>query len=195
MTTTTVPATSTNFDLRTGLNDQRQPLRRRISEMAAMFSDEAAARSKAAVNDELMYEFYDMDVPPTSGDIAYGTSIVYPGRIGDEYYMTKGHFHEVLDTGEIYFCLSGEGYMLMENPEGDVQWEKFVPGQGVYVPRRYAHRSINTSDSEPLITFFAFPGHAGHDYGTIEEKGFRKLCVAGASGPEFVDNPKWKAEA
>jgi hypothetical protein len=28
----------------------------------------------------------------------------------------------VLDTAEIYFCLSGRGYLLMENPEGDVQW-------------------------------------------------------------------------
>jgi glucose-6-phosphate isomerase len=65
----------------------------------------------------------------------------------------------VLDTAEIYFCLAGRGYMLMENPEGDVQWAEFVPGQGVYVPRRYAHRSINTG-AEPLITFFAFPGHA-----------------------------------
>jgi glucose-6-phosphate isomerase len=59
------------------------------------------------------------------------------------------------------------------------------------VPRRYAHRSINVG-AEPLVTFFAFPGHAGHDYGTIEEKGFRKLCVRRADGsPTFVDNPSW----
>ena len=64
----------------------------------------------------------------TSGDVAYGTSVVAPGKVGDEYYMTKGHFHTVLDTAEIYFCLAGRGYMLMENPEGDVQWAEFVPG-------------------------------------------------------------------
>lgn len=189
-----VPATVTQFDLTTGLADpeQKPSLQRRLSQMAEMFRDVEAARAQVERDDVLVYEFYDMAVPETSGDVAYGTSIVYPGTVGDEYHMTKGHFHTVLDTGEIYFCLSGEGYMLMESPEGDVQWAQFVPGQAVYVPRRYAHRSINTGTDEPLITFFAFPGHAGHDYGTIEEKGFRKLCVQGPDGePQFVDNPRW----
>ena len=27
------------------------------------------------------------------------------------------------------------------------------------------------------MTFFVYPGDAGHDYGTIEVKGFRKLIV------------------
>ncbi len=188
---TTVAATVTPFDLSTGLSAEREPLRRTLSAMADMYADTAATQEQLDREDVLVYEFYDMGVPETSGDVAYGTSIVYPGKIGDEYFMTKGHFHTVLDTGEIYFCLSGQGYMLMENPEGDVQWAQFVPGQAVYVPRRYAHRSINTSDSEPLITFFSFPGHAGHDYGTIEEKGFRKLCIDSDGVPTFVDNPKW----
>lgn len=191
---TTVPATVTRFDLVTGLADPeiKPSLQRRLSAIAEMYKDPDVARADAELDDVLVYEFYDMGVPETPGDVAYGTSIVYPGTVGDEYFMTKGHFHSVLDTGEIYFCLSGSGYMLMENPEGDVQWAEFVPGQAVYVPRRYAHRSINVSDTEPLITFFSFPGHAGHDYGTIEEKGFRKLCLKGADGtPTFVDNPRW----
>jgi len=193
MTVTTVPATITRFDLANGLADPevKRSLQRRVSTMAAMYADRDAAAALVDAGDPLVYEFYDMGVPETSGDVAYGTSIVYPGTVGDEYFMTKGHFHSVLDTGEIYFGLSGRGYMLMESPEGDVQWAEFVPGQAVYVPRRYAHRSINVSDTEPLITFFAFPGHAGHDYGTIEEKGFRKLCVRGADGPTFIDNPRW----
>lgn len=187
---TTVAADSTPFDLTTGLADARPSLRRPLSAMAGMYADADAVAAQLAVDDVLVYEFYDMGVPATSGDVAYGTSIVYPGTVGDEFHMTKGHFHTVLDTAEIYFCLAGRGYMLMENPEGDVQWAEFVPGKAVYVPRRYAHRSINTG-TEPLITFFAFPGHAGHDYGTIEEKGFRKLCLSRGGEPVFVDNPRW----
>jgi glucose-6-phosphate isomerase, archaeal len=185
-----VPATVTAFDLTTGLAASRAPLSRKLSAMADMYADADAVAAELSAGDPVVYEFYDMGVPETSGDVAYGTSVVAPGKVGDEYYMTKGHFHTVLDTAEIYFCLAGRGYMLMENPEGDVQWAEFVPGQGVYVPRRYAHRSINTG-SEPLITFFAFPGHAGHDYGTIEQKGFRKLCVERDGKPDFVDNPRW----
>ena len=75
---------------------------------------------------------------------------------------------------------------------GDGEAQELVPGKAVYVPGRYAHRSVNVSPDEPLVTFFAFPGHAGHDYGTIETQGFRKLIVERDGKPAFVDNPKWK---
>lgn len=184
------PAVVTDFSLVTGLSQAKEPLQRRMSAMAGMYADQEAAR-RLAEEDVLVYEFFDMGVPQSPGEVAYGTSITYPGKVGDEYFMTKGHFHSVLDTAEIYYCLRGRGLMMMENPEGDVQWEEFTPGKGVYVPGRYAHRSINTSSDEPLITFFAFPGHAGHDYGTIESKGFRKIVVERDGAPEVVDNPKW----
>ncbi len=184
------PAVVTDFSLVTGLSRSKKPLQRRISAMAGMYADQEAAR-RLAEEDVLVYEFFDMGVPQSAGEVAYGTSITYPGKVGDEYFMTKGHFHSVLDTAEIYYCLRGRGLMMMENPEGDVQWEEFTPGKGVYVPGRYAHRSINTSPDEPLITFFAFPGHAGHDYGTIESKGFRKIVVERDGAPAVVDNPKW----
>ncbi|MBO3676393.1 glucose-6-phosphate isomerase [Streptomyces sp. NEAU-YJ-81] len=184
------PAVVTDFSLVTGLSQSKKPLQRRISAMAGMYADQEAAR-RLAEEDVLVYEFFDMGVPQSPGEVAYGTSITYPGKVGDEYFMTKGHFHSVLDTAEIYYCLRGRGLMMMENPEGDVQWEEFTPGKGVYVPGRYAHRSINTSPDEPLITFFAFPGHAGHDYGTIESKGFRKIVVERDGAAAVVDNPKW----
>lgn len=184
------PAVVTDFSLTTGLSQSKKPLQRRMSAMVGMYADQEAER-RLAEADVLVYEFFDMGVPESPGEVAYGTSITYPGKVGDEYFMTKGHFHSVLDTAEIYYCLRGRGLMMMENPEGDVQWEELTPGKGVYVPGRYAHRSINTSPDEPLITFFAFPGHAGHDYGTIESKGFRKIVVERDGVPAVVDNPKW----
>jgi len=105
--------------------------------------------------------------------------------------MTKGHFHTVLETAEIYYCLSGQGAMVMETPEGEWAVEALSPGRVLYVPPRWAHRSVNTGD-EDLITFFAYPGHAGHNYGTIEQHGFRKLIVERDGRPEIVDNPRWK---
>lgn len=193
MTIPTRDAVLTKFDLATGLSSEKDPLRRKLSAMKGMFADENAYQAQLAKEDTLIYEFYDMGVPYEEVETAYGTSITYAGKVGDEFNMTKGHFHTKLNTSEIYFCLSGQGLMLMENPEGHVQVAEFTPGQAVYVPGRYAHRSINTHPSEPLITFFAFPGDAGHDYGTIETKGFRKIVVAEGQGYKLVDNPKWKA--
>lgn len=185
-------STLTDFDLTTGLSQMRKPLQRFLSNMKGIFSDEVARAAVVEIENKLVYEFFDMGVPDSEKEIAYGTSITYPGKVGDEYFMTKGHFHTVLDTAEVYYCLRGHGYVLMENPEGDWEAQELEPGKALYVPARYAHRSINVSATEPLITFFAFPGNAGHDYGTIETQGYRKLLVERNGKPTFVDNPKWK---
>ena len=181
------------FSLAEGLSPSEKPLQRKLSNMRGMVNDGKALERMIAQEDSIVYEFYDMHMPETSFEVQYGTSITYPGTVGDEYYMTKGHFHTVLETSEIYYCLRGQGYMLMENPEGEWDAQEMKPGSAVYVPGRWAHRSVNTSPDEPLITFFAFRGDAGHDYGTIETKGFRKLIVKRKDKPEIIDNPRWKA--
>jgi glucose-6-phosphate isomerase len=181
-----------DFSLVSGLSDTAESSKRYLSKVADMFCDGEAAAAILREGDPLVYEFYELGVPEVPGDIAFGTSITYPGKVGREFYMTKGHFHTVLETAEVYYCLSGEGGMIFENPEGEVSYEEFKPGVAVYVPQRYAHRSVNTG-SEALVTFFAFRGDAGHDYGTIETKGYRKLVVEkDGGGWELIDNPKWK---
>jgi glucose-6-phosphate isomerase, archaeal len=189
MTTETSLSTVVDFDLATGASSRRAPIRRHLSDMAGMYADPEAAARMLAAGDPLIYEYYDMAVPSTTGEVAYGTSTTFPGRVGDEYFMTKGHFHSVLDTAEVYYCLSGHGYLVMENPEGEWEVQELTPGHAVHVPGRYAHRSINVDPDEPLVTFFAFPGHAGHDYGAIEARGFCKLVVERAGRPHVVDNP------
>lgn len=181
-----------HFDLENGLSNDLDSLKRNLSNMRGMYYDGDALEKAIAENDALVYEFYDPKSPEKDTEIAFGTSITYPGLVGEEYYMTKGHFHVQLETAEVYYCLRGFGYMLMESPEGEWEAAEMRPGIAVYVPGRYAHRSINASLDEPLVSFFSFRGDAGHDYGTIETQGFRKLCVHRKGKPEFVDNPRWK---
>ena len=183
-----------HFDMQTGLSPDTNSIQRKLSAMAGMFADGVKFAEMVEQDDVVVYEFYDLGLPRQAGEVAFGTSITYPGKVGDEYFMTKGHFHTILETAEVYYCLRGHGYMLMENPAGQWESRELRPGRAVYVPQRYAHRSINVSDAEPLVTFFAFRGDAGHDYGTIETKGFRKLIVERDGKPEIVDNPKWIGE-
>lgn len=181
-----------DFDLKTGLSKSgAESSKRHVSSMRGMYADEAATEKLINNGDPLVYEFYEMGAPETASDLAFGSSITYPGKVGNEYFMTKGHFHTILETAEMYYCLAGEGYMLLENPEGDWSAQKLSPGMAVYVPPRYAHRSINIGNV-PMVTVFYFRGDAGHDYGTIETKGYRKLIVEKDGKPEIIDNPKWK---
>ena len=80
--------------------------------------------------------------------------------------------------------------MVMENPEGDTIEMPLEKNQAVYVPRRYAHRTVNTG-KEPLVVFYTFAADAGHDYGTIETKGYHKMVVERDGKPAVVPNPKW----
>lgn len=180
-----------DFDLETGMSGKKETTKRYLSQMKGMFADDAAYEAALKEGDQLVYEFHEMGVPEHPGDLAFGISITYPGKVGDEYFMTKGHFHTVLDTAEVYYCLDGHGYMLLESPEGDWSAQELFPGEAVYVPKRYAHRSVNVDSQKPLRTFFVFRGDAGHDYGTIETKGYRHLITEQDGKVTFIDNPKW----
>ena len=181
-----------DFSLADGLSTTAVSTKRHLSDMKGMFADEAAYKTALAMGNPLVYEFYEIGAPENAENIAFGSSITYPGKVGNEYFMTKGHFHTILETAEVYYILAGEGGMLLENPEGDTAFYPLSPGKAVYVPPRYAHRSINTGKI-PLVSFFAFRGDAGHNYGAIETKGYRKLVVEGTNGVyTIINNPKWE---
>jgi glucose-6-phosphate isomerase len=165
-------------------------LRRPLSAMAGYYADRASYHRLLAAGDPVTYEVYQVLRPERPGELLHGTSILHPGRVGDEYWMTKGHFHTQLETAEVYYCLQGQGLMVMETPEGQSAVEELCPGRVLYVPPRWAHRSVNTGRGD-LITLYVYPGHAGHDYGTIETRGFRKLVVARDGAPQVIDNPRW----
>ena len=164
---------------------------RRLSDMEGQFLEQDAYRVLLSAEDRLVYEVYEMQRPKVAGELLHGLSIVHPGKVGNEYFMTKGHYHVVLDTAEIYYCLQGEGHIVMETPDGDWEVATLRRDTVLYVPPRWAHRSVNTHRSEDLVTFFAYPGHAGHDYGSIEKQGFRKRVVEQEGNPQVIDNPRW----
>jgi glucose-6-phosphate isomerase len=149
---------------------------RRASSMRGHYADAEALERLIAAGDP---------VPDAAGQLRFGISTTHPGTVGAECFMTKGHYHAVADTAEIYMGVRGEGYMLMKTVEGECVWEKFVPGRVVYVPSFWAHRSVNTGE-EPLVTFYVYPGNAGHNYGDIEKEGFPVRLMRRGGKVEFV---------
>jgi glucose-6-phosphate isomerase, archaeal len=172
--TTFIQPFGAQFDLAAGtMKDFTSTTTRQASAMRGHYADPDALEALIRAGDPLHYEVFEKPVPEEPGHLMYCISKLQPGTVGDEYFMTKGHYHTVPNTAEIYLCLRGEGYMLMKTTDGDFVAEEFRPGRMVYVPPYWAHRSVNTGD-EPLISFCAYPGNAGHNYGDIEKEGFIK---------------------
>jgi glucose-6-phosphate isomerase len=164
---------------------------RRLASMKGQFFDNQAYNTLLTQEDSLLYEVFEIKVPEETGELLQGISILHPGKVGQEYFMTKGHFHAILETAEVYYCLRGAGFMVMETPEGDWAVEALKPNKVLYVPPRWAHRSVNTDPLEDLVTFFVYPGKSGHDYSSIERQGFRKLVLEREGSPLIIDNPRW----
>jgi glucose-6-phosphate isomerase len=183
---------SVQFDFTTGtFAPYRQKVDRRVSDLAMMFHDQPAAQAAIAGGDPVVYEIWYHPFETSKSDMALGVSRIFPGTIGDEYHMTKGHIHERDDQPEIYFCVKGEGYLLLQTVEGEFRAERWTPGTISHIPPMWAHRVVNTG-SETLVFVASYHLSAGHDYRPIEEKGFRQLVLKRDGGPILVDSPRWK---
>ena len=125
----------------------------------------------------VVYEVWEHRSSENKGDLVFGTSVMKPGRVGDEFFLTRGHQHKKAYCSETYFCLRGKGVILMESPEGEVKALKLEKGQLVYVPPFWFHRSVNIGDSE-LITLFTYNSDAGQNYEILKKRrGMRKRVV------------------
>ena len=97
---TTSISKNIHFDLVSGLSKDIESLKRLLSNMRGMYYDNEALEKKIAKKDELIYEFYDPKIPEKDTEITFGTSITYPGLVGEEYYITKGDFNVELAKAE-----------------------------------------------------------------------------------------------
>ena len=180
------------IDLDLGKGALRRPKRRlvrRASDLRGYYADAAALEEQIRKGDPVHYEVEEIPVPETRGNLMYCISRVHPGRVGDEYFLTKGHYHADAGTAEVYLGLRGEGLVLMKTPDGACRAEKMSRGRMVYVPPFWAHRTVNTG-REPLSFFCVYPADAGHNYGDIEREGFPCRVLRRAGRPRIVPSRK-----
>jgi len=168
-------------------------LQRRLSQLRHLYADSAAVEAiLSSEGDRLIYEVHNVPLPEDAGHVLHCTTIIFPGTVGGECHMTKGHYHARRDTGEVYVGLAGEGEVLMQLESGAFKHLPLRPGVAAYIPPFWGHRTVNTG-SEPFIFFSAWPGDAGHDYAAIEQHGFAMRVLQGEAGVTFVPNPAFTA--
>ncbi|MCC2321478.1 glucose-6-phosphate isomerase family protein [Cellulomonas xiejunii] len=155
-------------------------------------NDGAFAEAVAAQgHDRLAYHVDEHRYGSDPGALIVGTSTLLPGRVGDEFAMTRGHLHARADRAELYHCLSGRGVMLMDTVDGRSQAVPMTPGVAVHVPGHWVHRTVNVGD-EPFVTLFCYAADAGQDYDLISDAGGMSQLVVtdGADGWITRPNPR-----
>ncbi len=159
---------NTNAELN---GDQVEEKTTRIGDLKGIFADESAWSQLDPGQLVYRVQYYFPVSEGTEGGLFFGNTTIYPGRVGNEYFMTKGHFHSKGDRGEYYWCIKGKGILLMMDKERKIWAEEMTPDSLHYMPAHVAHRTVNTGN-EPMTFGACWPSDAGHDYGTILEEGF-----------------------
>jgi hypothetical protein len=108
---------------------------KRFCDLDGLYADAARKASNAAAwGERIVYEVSEFRPTEQSGDLIFGVTRMAPGKVGDEYFMTRGHIHRQADRPEIYYGQKGHGLMLMESPEGEVRILSVDAQTVCYVP-------------------------------------------------------------
>lgn len=183
------------YDPETGQLDGGTLTERRLLQLEGAFADRAAFEAAVAKEDPIVYRVSSLEPGDGPGDLHLGLGTLYPGRVGEEFFLTKGHLHAAREAAEVYLGVAGEGFMLLESEDRKhFRCEPLGAGKIVYVPGHTAHRTVNTGNV-PLVYFGIYPARAGHDYGTFAEKNFSRLLVARPGGPQLVDRATYQPPA
>lgn len=175
------------FDPMTGAIAGMPSVRRHLSDLRGCFADSVAFEAAVAAGDPVVYTVASVTPADADGDLHYGVGCIIPGKIGSEYFMTKGHLHAWRAAAEFYIGLSGEGMMLLEDEAtGESRTVELQTNTAVYVPGRTAHRTVNTGRT-PLVYLGVYPAKAGHDYDAIAKNNFRCVVVERDGAPVMME--------
>jgi glucose-6-phosphate isomerase, archaeal len=190
-----IPPVALSVDASPGrMSNATRHYQKRFADLAGLYGDAAAFEAlRPAMADAVVYQVWEHRASEATGDLIFGTSVMNPGRVGEEFFMTRGHQHQVADRAEVYHCVAGRGVMLLEDAGGEIRALEMTPGTIAYVPPHWIHRSVNTGP-DLLITVFSYGADAGQDYQIIESGGGMRCRVVqdGATGWRLEANPAWR---
>lgn len=159
---------------------------RKLKNLAGIFQDEEAFSAMDLEQTAYTVQAWLPVKEGTSGGLFFGTTNLMPGKVGDEYFMTKGHFHTQSDRAEFYWGVQGNGMLILMDRNRRTWAEELFPGSLHYIPAHVAHRVANTGNST-LIFGACWPSDAGHDYEEIARNGFSARLLERNGKPELVE--------
>lgn len=142
----------------------------------------------------------------------YDITVVLPGKMGDEFAKTIGHYHSYkpgtqVRYPEVYEVIYGRVYFIIQSATPDLEQleecyaVKMERGEKVLVPPGFGHVLVNPTDdavvtanwqpSANVSDYSSYEKHSGAAYYVVESK---RLGTAGKTSTEsnFVANLNYK---
>jgi glucose-6-phosphate isomerase, archaeal len=161
---------------------------RTIGQLGGVFRDDEAWRTMNPAQLAYRVQLFRPVAEGVIGGLFWGSTFVEPGLVGDEYFMTKGHFHALRDRSEYYVTTAGEGALILMDERRRTRLELMRPGSVHYIPSGHAHRVANTG-SGVLALVACWPSDAGHDYESVLAHGFSARLRRVRGSPLLVEEP------
>ena len=165
-----------------------------LGDLDGLYEDRAAFDAALEEwGDRPVYEVTDYKPSTDNGDMIFGVTRMEPGKIGNEYFLTRGHIHANANRPEIYYGESGQGLMLLESPAGDIRTVEIAPKTLCYVPPYWIHRSVNVG-RDVLVMTFAYPADSGQNYDVIVKAGGMRSRIVddGTGGWKAIPNKDYR---
>lgn len=108
---------------------------------------------------------------PVEGHLNWGYICLYPGRVDDQYFCTRGHFNSNENAEEYLLCMQGDGLIMYMNEDGHVWCEQIEEGSLHHVKQGLAYRLINLGDEELLFSLCT-PSNTTADTDHLKDRPF-----------------------
>jgi glucose-6-phosphate isomerase len=166
----------------------------RLGQLNEFFQDRAALAAMDLATVVYRVQWWEPIAAGVEGGLFWGATTIEPGRVGDEYFMTKGHFHAIRNRAEYYAGVRGEGMLILMDEQRRTRAEVMSPRSLHYIPGATAHRVVNTGQTA-LCFWACWPSDAGHDYETIQSEGFSARVLESGGQPVLVKAAEMRAAA
>lgn len=152
--------------------------------------------------DILYWMYRDVSLPQDrekigSANLRYDLTVFSPGKIGEEFIKSIGHYHPKTPSGEaypeIYEVLFGEAIFLLQDENvADAIVIEAGRGAQVFVPPGYGHVTINPS-KDFLVTANVISNKFTSEYGVFREHhGGCYYCVGAENERRWIVNPSYQ---
>jgi glucose-6-phosphate isomerase len=158
---------------------------KKLGQLTGIFRDQKAWQQLDPETIVYRVWWWEPVAPGTEGGLFWGLTEIEPGKVGNEYFMTRGHWHVIRNRAEFYGTVAGCGKLVLMDRAGRTWSEDMTTGSLHYVTGEIAHRIVNTGNI-PIRVIACWPSDAGHDYDIAEGRGFSQRVIEERGAPMLV---------